>query len=190
LTMNPSGQLVLHRDRTLSVTTLEPLNGIPIADLRLHKCQGVTSVEHLRGMPLTHFILGYSGVTDLTPLKGMKLEYLHLEENKKLSNLEPLHGMPITNLNLYNCDAVMDITPLRSMPLRILNVANCEKLHDLSPLHGMKLEEIHFSPKTVKTGIMAIRNMKSLQFLQADKYKQLPPEEFWKKYDKGEFGKP
>jgi hypothetical protein len=47
-----------------------------------------------------------------------------------------------------------------------------------------------FTPKNITTGLNALRDMKSLNSIGTSYTDKLPPDEFWKKYDAGEFGKP
>ena len=54
----------------------------------------------------------------------------------------------------------------------------------------MNLTDFSFTPKNVTKGIDAIRQLKSLKTIGTRNDERLPPEEFWKKYDAGEFGKP
>ena len=63
-------------------------------------------------------------------------------------------------------------------------------LIELTPLDGMKLTEIHFNPKNISKGIDLIRQMKSLEMIGVTLQEVFLPDEFWKKYDAGEFGKP
>jgi hypothetical protein len=55
----------------------------------------------------------------------------------------------------------------------------------------MQLTLVFFTPSKITDGIDAIRRMKSLQTigLSGEGKEQFPPDEFWKKYDAGEFGK-
>jgi hypothetical protein len=53
----------------------------------------------------------------------------------------------------------------------------------------MPLENILFTPKKITKGIEGIRRMKTLKTIgiHLEEKHQFPPEEFWKKYDAGEF---
>jgi hypothetical protein len=73
------------------------------------------------------------------------------------------------------------------MPLQELMVQNCLKLTDLTPLEGMKIQTLMFTPKNITKGIEVIRAMKSLNQILVDGATWMKPEEFWKKYDAGEF---
>jgi hypothetical protein len=60
---------------------------------------------------------------------------------------------------------------------------------DLSPLQGMNLTYVAITPKNITQGMDILRAMKSLTTIRQDT-KPFPPDEFWKRYDAGEFGKP
>ncbi len=83
-------------------------------------------------MPLKHLDCHYTGVVDLTPLAGMKLETLIL--SSKVTDLSPISGMRLTR---FECSGagITDLAALKGMPLKILF---CERTSatDLTPLHG------------------------------------------------------
>jgi hypothetical protein len=54
----------------------------------------------------------------------------------------------------------------------------------------MNLTEARITPKNITGGLDVIRQMESLKTLGIDSNNQWPPDEFWKKYEAGEFGKP
>jgi hypothetical protein len=43
------------------------------------------------------------------------------------------------------------------------------------------------TPKHVTRGLDVLRQMKTIKTIGINGYKKLPPGEFWKKYDAGEF---
>ena len=53
----------------------------------------------------------------------------------------------------------------------------------------MNFTQILFTPTSITKGLDVIRQMKSLTVMSVGDAR-LPPAEFWKKYDAGEFGKP
>ena len=192
------------------ITELTPLHGKPLTQLRVSHCFRLTDFSALEGMPLTTLAIGNCGlIPDLTLLKGMPLTQLSLEQCKQPLDLTLLAGLPLTYLNLYGCTEISDLTPLKGLPLSHLNLHGCSKISDLTPLKGMRLSELYFDecPRITDLtplegmsltqialpipvpgkGIEAVRRMKTLT-----KINDLPPDEFWKKYDAGEFkqGKP
>ena len=166
------------------VYDLEPLRGMPLASLNLYVCPHVSDLEPLRGMPLTRLLLGPSQVGDLTPLKGMPLTYLNLYDSP-IADLEPLRGMPLAGL-VIGSTRVRDLGLLRGMRLTALHIGETQ-VADLTPLCDMPLEELFLSPKSVKTGLEALRDLKSLKFIGTGPGKARPAAEFWKRYDHGEF---
>lgn len=128
-------------------------------------------------------------VADLTPLKGLPLTTLNLQSCGQVQDLAPLKGMPLTSLILKNCGKVQDLTPLKGMPLTTLELEGCGQIQDLSPLRGMPLTEVTVTPKNISKGMDVLREMKSLKTIGigGDAKKKFAVEEFWKRYDTGEF---
>ncbi len=165
------------------VHDLSPLKGMPLTWLSLNVGGKVHDLSPLKGMPLTSLSLhGCGQVHDLSPLKGMPLTSLELAGCGKVQDLSPLKGMPLTSLNLHNCGQVHDLSPLKGMPLTYLNLNGCGQVHDLSPLKGMPLTQIFWLPPQVDRGMDVLRQIKTLNNIH-----DIPAEEFWKKYDAGEF---
>lgn len=168
------------------VTDLVPLQGMPLTRLSLQGT-AIPNVKPLMGMPLTSLNLIGTGIRDLTPLKGMQLTELSLSGCWWLRELTPLKGMLLTSLIVDNCQ-VSDLTPLQGMKLKHL-VINVTDVTDLTPLDGMALQEINLTPRRITKGMDVLRRMKSLNGIAVDKGRRFPPEEFWKRYDAGEFNK-
>lgn len=171
------------------VSDLTPLKGMPLTSLNLYDCREVSDLKPLRGMPLTSLTLyRCRRVADLTPLRGMPLTSLCLEGSTLAKDLTPLQGMKLTTLDLTYCSGVQDLAPLRGMPLTSLALNGCQT-RDLSPLQGMHLTEVGFVPKEITEGMNILRRMASLKTIVVgtEKREKLTPEEFWKKYDAGEF---
>ena len=189
------------------LSDLSPLKGWPLTKLSVTGTQ-VTDLSALRGMALEELWFGSTDVSDLSPLQGMPLKALMLWGAKvadlstlhgmelrvlniagtPVENLSPLKGMPLEDLVL-NHTPVTDLSPLKGIPLKSLNVHACN-ISDLSPLAGMNLNVLVFTPKAITKGIDVIRRMKSLKTIGTLNDEPLPPDEFWKKYDAGVFGKP
>ena len=161
---------------------LSPLRGMPLTALNVHGCVQVHDLSPLKGMPLTTLHLSFCGqVRDLSPLKGMPLTTLNLHGCSLVGDLSPLKGMPLTTLSLYGCGQVRDLSPLKGMPLTTLNLGGCSLVRDLSPLKGMPLTSFWLPPQ-VDRGMSVLREIKTLLNIG-----EVPADEFWKKYDKGEF---
>jgi serine/threonine protein kinase/Leucine-rich repeat (LRR) protein len=170
------------------VADLSPLKGMPLTYLGCFGTQ-VSDLSPLKGMRLTTLHVSGTQVSDLSPLKGMPLTALGFW-GTRVSDLSPLKGMRLTRLDCY-WTRVSDLKPLRGMPLTELRCFGTP-LSDLSPLEGMNLVKFTFAPKNITMGIGLIRQMKSLKTIATglDDKDQFPPNEFWKKYDAGEFNKP
>jgi hypothetical protein len=99
--------------------------------------------------------------------------------------------MSLTSLNLFRCGQVNDLTPLQSMPLTALYLQDCGNVRDLTPLRGMNVTEILLTPKHVKKGMEVLRQMKSLKTIGIGwgAEARWSANDFWKKYDSGEFNK-
>jgi len=169
------------------VSDLSALKGMPLTSLDCHWTP-VSDLSPLKGMPLTSLACYGTQVSDLGPLTGMPLTYLDCHRTQ-VSDLSPLKGMPLTKLDCSGTQ-VSDLSPVKGMPLTQLA---CERtpVSDLSPVEGMKLREFTFMPKGITRGIEIIRGMKSIKQIgiEGDKQKWMSPDEFWKKYDAGEFSK-
>jgi hypothetical protein len=78
----------------------------------------------------------HTGLSDLSPLKGMKLDVLNCGQSP-VRDLSPLKGMPLRDLRCENMP-VGDLSPLKGMPLNQLHCSHTP-VSDLSPLKGMRL---------------------------------------------------
>ena len=189
------------------ITELTPLRGKPLIHLSLGNCSRLTDFTAIQGMPLRSLAIGQCGLApdltllkdmplaefslqscqqplDLTPLAGLKLTNLTLYGCIELKDLAPLKGMPLSQLNLHACTKLSDLTPLQGLPLLGLDFAECPRITDLTPLEGLKLTLIGMPIPVPSKGIEAIRRMRTLTSING-----LPTEEFWKKYDAGEYNK-
>lgn len=167
------------------LTDLSPLRGLNIRRLN---CSNnlIRNLSTLEGVPLTLLNCLNTSVSDITPLQSMKLTELAIG-GCRVSNLSPLRGMKLTTLNIW-ATSVSDLSPLQDMPLTDLTL-NETPVSDLSALKGMSLRKFHFTPKNITQGISVIREMKSLETIGIAFRQEFTIEEFWKKYDAGEFGR-
>lgn len=170
------------------VADLSPLKRTPIRTLHCNNTL-VSDLGPLADSPLTELHIVATRVSDLTPLKGCKLMFLDCSATN-IDNLSPLQGMPLKDLR-FGTTQVSDLSRIKGMPLAELSLYNT-KVSDLSPLQGMSLNGIAITPKAITQGMDLIRQMKSLKKIAIgwEKKDEFPPDEFWKKYDAGEFGKP
>lgn len=165
------------------VTDLSALRGMSLEEIWFGSTD-VSDLAPLKGMPLTALMLWGAKVTDLSPLRGMKLTTLNIA-GVPVSNLSPLKDMPLRDL-VFNHTGVTDLSPLKGMPLEILGLDGTD-LSDLSPLKGMNLQTLVWTPKNIRRGVDTIRQMRSLKSIGTSHLSIFPADEFWKRYDAGEF---
>jgi hypothetical protein len=82
----------LHLAGCGQVQDLTPLKGMLLTTLNLHHCGQVRDLSPLKGMPLKSLRLENSGVTDLTPLTGMKLEDVYFTPKNITKGLDILES--------------------------------------------------------------------------------------------------
>ncbi|MFO1007525.1 MAG: serine/threonine-protein kinase [Planctomycetaceae bacterium] len=166
------------------LSDLSPLEGMPLTNLACQNTR-LSDLSLLKGMPLKRLNFCNTPVADLSPLMGMKLESLECYLTE-VADLSPLKAMPLVHLHCYHTK-VHDLSPLQGMPLENLTFWQTP-VADLSPLKDMNLTRMGFTPNLFPTGIELVRRMKSLKTIYVDG-SEWPADEFWKKYDAGDFGK-
>ena len=191
---------------------LSPLQGLPLEYLSIY-FNDVEDISALKGMPLSNLFAAGTKITELAPIKGMPLKRLQIEDTK-VSDLSPLEGMPLVALFLSST-RVTDLSTIKNLPLEYLKIENLPltdlsavkamplkslfmsitSITDLSPLRGKNLVDIRFTPKNIKIGIDVLREMQSLKMIYIPdiigaNQGSYSPEEFWKRYDAGEFNNP
>lgn len=165
-----------------SVADLSPLKAMPLKVLKLQNTK-VTDFGFLEGMKLTHFNVLNLPFSDLNAVKDMPLNTLWLT-GSKVTDLTALTGSRLVSLDIERTE-VSDLAPLATMSsLKRLNIASTQ-VTDLSPLASLSLERIVLSPERIRTGIDALRNMKSLVEIQTTVEQDQAADEFWKRYDLG-----
>jgi serine/threonine protein kinase/Leucine-rich repeat (LRR) protein len=167
------------------VADLSPLQGMPLTSLGC-SCPNLADVTPLKGMKLTSFVIG-GPISDVSALEGMPLETLELI-GTKVSDISLLRGMNLKHLSLIS-SPVSDLSVVEGMPLEHV-VLTATKVSDLSPLREMKLTGIAFTPKNITKGIDLLRQMVSMKSIGVVPWEMTSPDEFWKKYDAGEFTEP
>jgi serine/threonine protein kinase len=168
------------------VRDLTPLHGMPLATLSLQGCDQFSDLTPLRGLKLTALNISETQVRDLGPLRGMPLTNLSMRYCREVTDLGPLAGMPLNSLDLYACGQVRDLSALRGMPLTFLGLL-ATTVRDLTPLQGLKLTEIQLELGGDTKGVDVLRPMKSLKTVVVGTKGTFTADEFWKKYDRGEF---
>jgi hypothetical protein len=82
------------------ISDLLPLEGMPLEYLNLTDVRGVGGLERVSSLKaLRVLILDGTGVTDLRPLRGLRLETISLLRTA-VSDVTPLQGMPLKVLRL------------------------------------------------------------------------------------------
>lgn len=193
--------------RGLPISDLSPLKGMPLQDLFLEETK-VHDLSPLTGMALKKIYLTRTPVSDLTPLAGMSLSELNLFGSQvtdlaalaevsvetlwlretKISDISVLTGKRLVSLDLEGT-TVADLRALAGMKsLQRLNIARSD-ISDLTPLKGLTLTRLIFTPQRITKGLDAVREMKTLTELDVElrDSDRLTPEEFWKRYDAGQF---
>jgi serine/threonine protein kinase len=189
-------ELKVYTDRLSDLSPLRALTG-----LKVLVCRGSSNIGTRAN----------GGLFDLSPLNGMHLVRIECSQNLSLSDIAPLAGMPLSEIvcagtNVSNLTPltgmalrvadfgqtpVFDLSPLKRMPLKDLNILGT-KVTNVEPLRGIELDNLIFTPATIQSGLDAIRQMKSLKSIGIgwDDKNKFTPDQFWKKYDAGEFKKP
>lgn len=77
-----------------AIQDLEPLRGMPLELLNLDHCAEVRDLAPLQGMPLNYVSLGYTGIQNLDVFRGMSLKHLAVQQTG-VTDLTPLEGMKL-----------------------------------------------------------------------------------------------
>ncbi len=169
-----------------AVRDLTPLRSLPLRILWLNKTP-VVNLLPLDGLPLTQLNLLETKVTDLSPLAGMPLETVWLTDTN-INDLSPLVACPLVSLTLHRTP-ISDISLVRRWPtLQRLHLGETQ-VTSLRPLEGLRLTRLIVTPQKITHGWDVIRNMSTLTELDIELREPRPwtPEEFWKRFDAGEF---
>jgi len=174
-----------------SVKDLPIVQSLPsLRSLDIFGCSQVHDVSFLRGMKLTSLTIAQNGhIKDLTPLQGMPLTQLRMNNCQQVPDLSALKGMSLTLLTINTNPQIRDLAPLAGMKLTVLDILGCGQVHDLTPLQGMSLDEMYLTPKHISRGMDGLRTMKSLKMIAVGlgPKERFSADQFWKKYDAGEF---
>ena len=154
---NGTWSLILAGNATLS--SIEPLAGLPLADLDISKT-AVDSLAMLRGVPLRSLDASDTRVSDIAPLSSLPLEQLNISHTAvtdfsplasihslraliikqltfgdkdlaQLANLNAIHSLALSGTQITRLDI------LAGLPLQMLYVADCP-IQDFRPLLSLK----------------------------------------------------
>ncbi|MFO0919771.1 MAG: leucine-rich repeat domain-containing protein [Planctomycetaceae bacterium] len=148
----------------------------------------LSDLSPLRGMQVKSLFCTDTPIVDLSPLQDLPLLTQFFCQGTSVVDLSPLSKLRLTR---FDCSRtpINDLSTLKGMPLTGL-FCEATAVADLSPLEGMNLIEIQITPKNINRSIGVIRSMKSLKSIGTSYTDKFSPDEFWRKYDAGEFGKP
>jgi hypothetical protein len=134
------------------------LLGMPVVELRVHKCTNEVDLAPLVGMPLQRLTIYCDKLTDISHLAGLPLRRVVLSGG---------HGeMPLR-----------DIRSLAEQSLQHLDIGKT-MVTDLTPLKSCNLSTIVFNSKRVTNGVEVLRDMPELQSINDTAAKT-----FWQTYD-------
>ncbi|TWT52038.1 Internalin-A precursor [Thalassoglobus neptunius] len=169
------------------VGDISPLKSCPLKVLWLNGCP-VEDLSILTGKQLDELNLCDTPIEDLKTVQSMRLGTLWMR-NTNVKDLTGISDHGLVSLDVEG-SSVNNLNALSGMnTLKRLNISRTQ-VTDLSPLADLQLERLIFTPNLIKTGIEAIRNMRSLQQIDTsfDGVAQpMTPSEFWERYDAGEF---
>ena len=153
-------RLFLRIPPDIQIEKLDPLAGMPLADLDLAGQQAIADLSPLRGMPLRRLNLsGCVGISDLSGLRGLPLESLDLSGAYRVEDLEPLRDLPLRSLTIRDLRRLTSIEPLRSPPLESLIMSGAENVSDLEPLRGKRITTLSLSSCRGLSRIDALSDM-------------------------------
>lgn len=168
------------------ISDLSVFRGMPLTQLTC-EFTDVCDCSPLAGMPLKILAFDFTGIKDLTPLQGMPLELLNCS-GTAVSDLSALNHSSLKSLNCANTQ-VLELSPLKHLPLKEIYMTGTA-VSDVGPLRAMELETFMFDAGKIVKGIGVVRRMHSLKSVGVGWGNMWPTEEFWRKYEAGDFGKP
>ena len=187
------------------IKDLGPLRQARLKSLNI-EATSVGDLAPLAGQPLENARLCTAFITSIAPLAGMPLKVLDLTNAKGLADITPLRNATAMEDLRLDFTGVSDLSVLRQMPrLRILSVLDCPHIADLSVLQGLAVQALILNPQRFSPGEMEkLRHLSSLKWIDNDwshwdnSYSYNPrcekpcrtAEEFWRRYDAGEFKGP
>ncbi|MFO0957043.1 MAG: hypothetical protein U0800_06185 [Isosphaeraceae bacterium] len=200
---------VLHLHKT-KVALLTGLEGTQLRELMIDNSK-VFDLSPLKGLPLTRIDASSTPISDLSPLQGMKLNVLGCASTF-VSDLSPLAGMPLRYLicpasrltdegmaALEDCEDLVElaISHTRVTDAGLMHLKGHRKLKlldmmdikatDLTPLKDLSLDRIRLTPQRLSLkGLKLLRDMDA-KTIGTDWNEAFPAEEFWARFDKGEF---
>jgi hypothetical protein len=166
LTISALGVADLSPLRALSGLRRLDASGLWDNAAKMEMRSGLRDLEPLRGMKLESLVLHHTNITDLEPLRDMKLDVLDIGSTK-VTDLAPLRGMPLKRL-VVAWTLVRDLSVLEGMPLTELRCGNTN-VTDFSPLKKPPLRTLHadLDPKKHRDLILSLKSLESINDVSA-----------------------
>ncbi len=161
LTARPDGVLKLDLSGT-AVSDLRALTGIPVGELELARCVGVTDLTPLQNAALQRLDISYTSVSDLAPLAGSQLRSLVLR-GSAVKDLSPLRGSALRSLDASQTE-IADFSALSGTKLESL-VLDGAHVADLNFLIGLPIKTLRLDGASVGGGLSVLTNLPSLETL-------------------------
>ena len=152
---------------------------------------GISDLSPLNGRKLNILMINQTNVSDLSPIKGMPLNFFDCSATK-ISDLSPIAGMKLKNLFIHETE-VSDISAIKGMSLNILYAHNCKNLMDLKVIAEQKELKTLTIPSRA-TDIEFLRLL-PLEFLDTTKKETCgelgirTAKQFWADHDAAKSGK-
>jgi eukaryotic-like serine/threonine-protein kinase len=161
LTSRTDGLLGLDLSLT-SISDLQPLADMPLAELNLAGCNKVQSLVPLRNLPLVRLNLEGTSVADLSPLRGSRLESLNASRTL-IANVSGLDHLPLRSFDCAHVPA-LDFSPLQGLPIESLRLDGTQ-VRDLAFLQGMPLKFLSLGGCSDARNFQVLTTLRDLQVL-------------------------
>jgi serine/threonine protein kinase len=117
--------------------------------------QPLRALDALRGLPIDVLDASGTGITDVEPLRGVRVQVLNVS-NTKVASLSALLGVPLRQLIASNTP-LQSLEPIKTAPLEVLNVEGT-KVYDLTLVKGKPLRSLNMK-NTVITSLAVLRGL-------------------------------
>jgi len=174
LTARPDGLLRLDLSAT-AISDLRDLSGMPVGELDLAHCVGVSDLTPLQHAPLIKLDISHTSVIDLSPLRRRPLRSLSIR-GCAINNIHALSEVPLLFLDASQTE-ITDFSPLAKAQLENLMLEGCQ-VADLTFLKGLPLKLLRLDKASVAGGFSALTTLPNLETLiLPQNWLQLPAEE-------------
>jgi Leucine-rich repeat (LRR) protein len=174
LTARPDGTLSLDL-RATAITDLRALSGMPLGELNISHCVGVSDLAPLQDAPLVSLDISDTAVTDLSPLRSCTLRSLSIR-SCAIKDIRALGTQPLLFLDVSNTE-ITDFSPLSGSHLETLLLENT-KVGDLSFLKGLPLKALRLDKASEARGFSTLATLPFLETLILPQtWFQLPAED-------------